>query len=264
VRSEAVLTEIRLVIPLMLACLVGIPPRVWAQPASQTSSATRQHELKASLQRFQRTPAPPDIDTLSGKRPRAEQADPLAFQRALTTIHYRQLRPRSPHNADTPLAVPRKLSRTGVRTLDLGRPRTGLANPTAVQGAVTTADRWEFARQDRAEQMAAAVAAREARAKFAPQTINSGERRTAPALGRRHPRKPPNAQYTRFPAGRARPEPSPTVAAPSVSRGLTFNHNHVAPNRRVPARHGRVDLPPPDRKIPDRWFRHAPSRASRR
>ncbi len=224
------------------------------------SVATRQAELEAYSRRFQRTPTTPNFGAANRQQPRSGQGDPLAFGRAQTRIHYRPVGQEArPADVDRRPLTPHAMDRSGIRDLELERPRAQPGDPLGFQRTLTTADRWRLQRESSPAPWSPATSARTPAANT-PQTINAWPRSAPPARPRTYPRRVQGAEHSRFPSDHVRRRvPPATISppAPPAPRCLTFNHDHVAPYRSVPARHGRTEAPSAAR-VSDRWFRRPP------
>jgi len=224
----------------------------------------RHAELAEFSRRFQRTPTTPNFGAVNRRQPRTGQADPLAFQQGLTRIHFRAVgREDRPAEVDRFPLTPRMLDRSGIRDLDLQRPRTLPGDPLGFQRVLTTADRWRLKREsppDRAD----LLAPDRTPTAGTLQTINAVPRSLRPDRAGPYPCRAPNAAYSMFRHERPLPEfPPETGPPPPVeTRAWTFNHDHVSPSRSVPARHGRVGTRSAS-TVSDRWFRRPPNSGMR-
>jgi len=237
--------------------LVGLSTMATRSSAQQASDVvvplpgeSRHQDLRDFVRRFQVTPTTPDFGPIQQEQPRNGQVDPLAIERALTTVPYRSLNPERPGRPfeGRPLS-PRELQRPDIRDALPDRVRTDQANPLVYERAMTTQGRWDFSREPDP---------RLSRFELEPpvdvfpsrsQTFNNA------------PPRPPRVTYSRFnrePERWVPPEPPKPPRTAQMSPGLTFNHDHVPENRRVPARHAQPSRPTTGITGPDRPFRRSP------
>lgn len=251
----------------LFAMTVRSSPQQASAVAMPRPGESRSQDLRDFVRRFQVTPTTPDFGGVQRTQPRTGQVDPLAIERTLTTVPYRSLNPERPGRTfqGRPL-LPRELIRPDVRDLLPDRLRTGQANPLVFEHALTTQGRWDFSREPdpRMSRFALDRPARETPSRF--HSINHAPQRPGIRQPQIYAPRPAKVAYSRFNRGPEQwtaPEPQQPFPTVRMSPGLTFNHDHLAQNRRIPARHVQPIRPTAGIIGPDRPFRRPRNSMSR-
>jgi len=255
---------------LLSAFLAGIPAAVLAQTSDRPP--LRRIDPRELIERFQRTPTVPNFGTVNSQRPRTGQADPMAFQRALTRINYRSLKPDDRRGEVDDLSLelqppvdPRAFGRSGIRDLDPRRPRTELGRPLAMQEKLTSAERWRMERQRRLTELELAAAERRLAERRTFQSVNSAPRRPELPADRGYPRRPEQATHSMFSRNPSRWQHEQVAAFRSPPKHPNYSRFNRGPAqagqaREVPFR--RPPAQPPSRTTYSR-FNRGPAQVDR-